>query len=64
MWPVVTHKAMGEVRVDGIPARFSATPWQMTDGAPFLGGDNEEVFGRLLGLSPAEVAKLAEEGVI
>ena len=64
LWPVVTHKALGEVRVDGIPARFSATPWSMKTGAPFLGGDNEDVFGRLLGLSPAEVTKLAEEGVI
>ena len=64
LWPVVTHKAMGEVRVDGLPVRFSATPWHITDGAPFLGGDNEDVFGRLLGLSPAEVAKLAQEGVI
>ena len=64
LWPVVTHKALGEVRVDGIPARFSATPWSMKTGAPVLGGDNEDVFGRLLGLSPAEVTKLAEEGVI
>ncbi len=64
LFPVVTHKAMGEVRVDGIPANFSATPWHMDAGAPFLGGDNEDVFGRLLGLSPAEVAKLHEEGVI
>jgi len=29
LFPVVTHKAIGEVRVDGIPARFSATPWRM-----------------------------------
>lgn len=64
LWPVVTHKAMGEVRVDGLPVRFSATPWHMESGAALLGGDNEDVFGRLLGLSPAEVAKLAEEGVV
>ena len=55
---------MGEDRVDGLPVRFSGTPWRMEVGAPFLGGDNEDVFGRLLGLSPAEVAALAEVGVI
>lgn len=64
LWPTVTHTAIGEVRVDGIPARFEKTPWRIERGAPCLGEHNEEVFGRLLGLSPAEVARLAEEGVI
>ncbi len=64
LWPVVTHKVMGEVRVDGLPARFSATPWQMTKGAACLGEDNVDVFGRLLGLSPDAVARLHAEGVI
>jgi crotonobetainyl-CoA:carnitine CoA-transferase CaiB-like acyl-CoA transferase len=64
LWPTVTHTAIGEVRVDGIPARFSKTPWRIAEGAPTLGEDNEEVFGRLLGLSRGEVAQLHEEGVI
>jgi crotonobetainyl-CoA:carnitine CoA-transferase CaiB-like acyl-CoA transferase len=64
LWPTVTHTAMGQVRVDGLPARFSKTPWRMTRGAPCLGEHNEAVFGRLLGLSSAEVAELAAEGVI
>ena len=64
LWPTVTHSAMGEVRVDGIPARFSATPWRIERGGPCLGEHNEEVYGRLLGLSPAQVAELRAEGVI
>jgi crotonobetainyl-CoA:carnitine CoA-transferase CaiB-like acyl-CoA transferase len=64
LWPVVTHSAMGEVRVDGLPVRFSATPWRIERGAPCLGEHNEDVFGRLLGLSPAEVAQLREDGVV
>jgi crotonobetainyl-CoA:carnitine CoA-transferase CaiB-like acyl-CoA transferase len=64
LWPTVTHTAMGEVRVDGLPARFSKTPGTMTRGAPCLGEHNDEVFGRLLDLSPAEVADLQAEGVI
>ncbi|HEX3408111.1 MAG TPA: CoA transferase [Caulobacteraceae bacterium] len=64
LWPTITHTAMGEVRVDGLPARFSATPWTMTRGAPCLGEHNEAVLGRLLGLTPAQVADLQAEGVI
>jgi crotonobetainyl-CoA:carnitine CoA-transferase CaiB-like acyl-CoA transferase len=64
LWPTITHTAMGDVRVDGLPAKFSKTPWRMTHGAPCLGEHNEDVFGRLLGLSPAEVADLRAEGVI
>jgi crotonobetainyl-CoA:carnitine CoA-transferase CaiB-like acyl-CoA transferase len=64
LWPLITHTAMGELRVDGMPAKFSRTPWRMEHGAPCLGEHNELVFGRLLGLSPADVAQLREEGVI
>jgi crotonobetainyl-CoA:carnitine CoA-transferase CaiB-like acyl-CoA transferase len=64
LWPTVVHSAMGEVRVDGLPARFSRTPWRMTRGAACLGEHNEEVFGRLFGLTHAEVADLRAEGVV
>jgi benzylsuccinate CoA-transferase BbsF subunit len=64
LWPMTTHSEMGEVRVDGIPARFSATPWRIERGAPCLGEHNEEVFGRLLGIPPDEVAQLRAEKVI
>jgi crotonobetainyl-CoA:carnitine CoA-transferase CaiB-like acyl-CoA transferase len=64
LWPTVSHSEMGEVRVDGIPARFSATPWRIERGGPCLGEHNEEVFGRLLGLSPDEVVRLRAEKVI
>jgi len=62
-WPTVTHSAMGQVRVDGFPARFSRTPWRIERGAPCLGEHNEAVFSRLLGLSPAEVSELRADGV-
>jgi benzylsuccinate CoA-transferase BbsF subunit len=63
-WPTVTHTAMGRVRVDGIPVRMSKTPWRIERGAPGLGEHNEEVFGRLLGLSARDVDQLREEGAI
>jgi crotonobetainyl-CoA:carnitine CoA-transferase CaiB-like acyl-CoA transferase len=55
---------MGEVRVDGIPARFSKTPWRIARSAPCLGEHNQEVFERLLGLSADDVAQLRAEKVI
>jgi crotonobetainyl-CoA:carnitine CoA-transferase CaiB-like acyl-CoA transferase len=64
LWPMVSHSAMGQVRVDGLPARFSRTPWRIERGAPCLGEHNESVFSRLLGLSADEVAQLRAEGVI
>jgi crotonobetainyl-CoA:carnitine CoA-transferase CaiB-like acyl-CoA transferase len=64
LWPTVSHSAMGNVRVDGLPVRFSETPWRIERGAPCLGEHNEAVFGRLLGLSPTAVSALHEEGVI
>jgi hypothetical protein len=36
----------------------------MTRGAPCLGEHNEEILGRLCGLTPAEVAQLQAEGVL
>jgi crotonobetainyl-CoA:carnitine CoA-transferase CaiB-like acyl-CoA transferase len=64
LWPTVTHTLMGQVRVDGIPARFSATPWSIQRGAPCLGEHNDDVFTRLLGLSSGDIADLRKEGVI
>jgi benzylsuccinate CoA-transferase BbsF subunit len=64
IWPAVKHPEMGEVRVDGLAGRFSGTPWRIEESAPLLGQHNEDVFGRLLGLSPSEVGQLREEGVI
>jgi crotonobetainyl-CoA:carnitine CoA-transferase CaiB-like acyl-CoA transferase len=55
---------MGDVRVDGLPVRFSRTPWRIERGAPCLGEHNAEVFGRLLGLTADEVAELKAERVI
>ena len=64
LWPTVEHTAMGDVRVDGIPAHLSATDWEMRRGAPCLSEHTEQVLHDLLGLSSAEVAALREEGVV
>jgi crotonobetainyl-CoA:carnitine CoA-transferase CaiB-like acyl-CoA transferase len=64
LWPTVTHREMGQVRVDGLPVHFSKTDWVMERGAPCLGEHNDQVFGELLGHSSDELAGFREDGVI
>jgi crotonobetainyl-CoA:carnitine CoA-transferase CaiB-like acyl-CoA transferase len=64
LWPTVRHGKMGDVRVDGLPVHFSKTDWELRRGGPCLGEHTEAVLGRLLGLSPDDVAKLRAEGVV
>ncbi|MDH3682373.1 MAG: CoA transferase [Acidimicrobiia bacterium] len=64
LWPMVHHLAMGGVRVDGEPVRFSTTDWSITRAAPTLGQHNRHVFGTVLGLSDADIDELIDQGVI
>jgi crotonobetainyl-CoA:carnitine CoA-transferase CaiB-like acyl-CoA transferase len=60
----VEHPTAGRVPMQGLNIHFSHTPKQIRRPPPLLGQHNEEVYGRWLGLSPTEVAKLKAEGVI
>ncbi len=60
----VDDPVIGPVRMQGVYPRFSRTPAAIPAGAPRLGAHNDEVYGGLLGLSEAERAALAREGVI
>lgn len=64
LFPTVTHAEIGSVRVEGIPLRFSATPWRIDEAAPTLGQHNRAVLGELLGHGDDELAEWAERGVI
>jgi len=52
------------------PRDFVGLPWQMSgcqpvlERAPLLGEHNDYVFGQLLGLDEAEIARLKESGII
>ena len=54
----------GRVRMLGFPFRASATPASIRRPAPLLGEHTAEVLTEILGLSPAEVAELAQAGAI
>ena len=64
LWPTVEHAKHGAVRVDGLPVHLSGTDWQLRRAGPVLGQDNEQVYSEVLGLSSAEIGRLADDGVI
>ena len=58
------HPEMGKTISDATPIRLSDSPPRYRLPAPLLGQDNNYVYGELLGMSRAELAKLKEQGVI
>jgi len=58
------HRTAGTVKLPGIPVKLSDTPGRVRRGAPDLGEHNAEVYGELLGLSAADLERLAANGVI
>ena len=52
------------VKGNGITPKFSKTPGEIWRGSVPLGYDNDLVYGQVLGLEPAEIASLQEQGVI
>ena len=61
---VVPDPVVGDVRMQGVYPRLSRTPGRIRSGAPRLGAHNDEVYGKLLGLSAKERARLRAERVI
>jgi crotonobetainyl-CoA:carnitine CoA-transferase CaiB-like acyl-CoA transferase len=60
----VEDPAIGPVKQPAVYPRLSATPGRIARGAPMLGEHNDEIYGRLLGLTPEQRAALRTDGVI
>ena len=54
----VTHKTAGNYQMPGTPLKFKYNPVEITKGAPILGENNREIFGKI-GLNQEEI-----EGVL
>jgi formyl-CoA transferase len=60
----VKHPTVGDLKMVGIPFRFSGTPAMIRRAPPILGQHTEEVLGAELGLSAERIAQLRAEKVI
>ncbi|MGH8660611.1 MAG: CaiB/BaiF CoA transferase family protein [Burkholderiales bacterium] len=60
----VKHPTAGDLRMVGIPFRFSGTPEAIRRAPPLLGQHTEEVLGAELGLSAERIAQLRAERVV
>jgi crotonobetainyl-CoA:carnitine CoA-transferase CaiB-like acyl-CoA transferase len=59
----VDYPGIGEVRVVGVPARFSRTPGTIRIGPPTVGQHTDEILGSL-GYSLGEIGRLRSEGCV
>jgi crotonobetainyl-CoA:carnitine CoA-transferase CaiB-like acyl-CoA transferase len=64
-WKKVEHPELGRsFAYPGEAAIFGDSPWRLSRRAPLIGEHNMEIFCDELGLSPSELAVLAESHVI
>lgn len=63
-WVRLRHAHLGELRFERCGFRLSEAPGALRTPGPNLGEHDAEVLGGVLGLDAAEIARLAEEGVL
>ena len=61
---VPTPDGNSKVLITGTPIKLSGTPLKIERSYPAIGQHNEEIYGRFLGYSREDLAKLKEDGVI
>jgi len=60
----VEHPIIGRAKIPGVPFKLSTTPGTVTRPSPLVGEHNELILKKYLGMSPEEVKRLKEEGVL
>lgn len=60
----ITHKDFGEVPMQNVAPKLSATPGAVRTAGPELGEHNQSVWGDLLGVAPGDLLRLQADGVI
>jgi 2-methylfumaryl-CoA isomerase len=64
MWERVEHPGVGVYPMPGTPLAFSGVPREPVRRAPQLGEHTAEILAGMLGLSDAEIGRLADQGTI
>lgn len=60
----VSDRILGEIKLPGLPLRFSEFPGELPLDAPFMGEHNRQVLSECLGLSKGEIDELEQAGVL
>ena len=60
----VADEDLGPLRMQNLMFRLSESPGAIRFPGRRLGQDNEQVYGERLGLEPARIAQLQDEGAI
>jgi formyl-CoA transferase len=58
------HPKLGELKMQNVAPKLSATPGGIRSPAPELGEHNAQVYGQLLGFDAARMAELTARGII
>jgi formyl-CoA transferase len=58
------HPKLGELKMQNVAPKLSATPGGIRSPAPELGEHNAEIYGQLLGFTAARMAELTARGII
>ena len=64
MIETVEHPAVGELKMLGIPFKFSATPGSVRRAPPVLGQHTDEILKQELGMDAQSIAALRTENAI
>lgn len=60
----VEHPIIGRGKIPGVPFKLSKTPGTVSRPSPLVGEHNELILKKYLGMSPEDVQRLKEEGVL
>ena len=58
------HPSIGSVPSVANPIKYSATPIDYRSAPPMLGADTDEILREMLGVTPAEIARLRKAGIV
>jgi crotonobetainyl-CoA:carnitine CoA-transferase CaiB-like acyl-CoA transferase len=64
MVETVQHPTVGELKLSGIPIKFSGTPSSVRRAPPTLGEHSDEILRDELGLGDSAIASLRAQKVI